>query len=655
MKAYIAETSCIIAVVLIICGTTTHLAAETQYSYRISIDATGSITSGSGTGYLGNWYYYPATDQYIMWFDNRPFAANSSITLELGAGISPLSNSVSSYTYHTAYCWTNTKWSNAGDSTPPLPDYVQDESTFNKYIDDSPFFSGTRSSSGGAISYSDQFKKIRNINPAWIGFMVSGSNVTIAHSIILGVTDTSTVPVPSSDPTGACCNPNTGTCTITTLANCPYNWLGEGTTCSSCQTTSALYDYGDAPAPYPVLNSDNGARHYVVNGFYLGSGITADNDGQPSYGASSDQDDGVEFVDDLVINSMAAVRITASTGLGKLSAWIDFNGDGDWADSGEKIFSDQPLTAGTNEYIINIPATAKAGTTYARFRYSTNTGLSYSGTASDGEVEDYLVTIMASGSDHNPSLPYEAHLPNQQYFASSSQPPVISDEDQSLLRGYTNGSLYYNGPIIVDDWTAQGTRPVIGVRWWGLFDNWTDASLPTDFPAGFHISIWSNSTENLPQTLVWEKVINNPAISYAGIAVDPDGIVPNSVCYEFSSLLSQEDWFYPTQANGTYWIGISAMYESNPTYTWGWLTRDTTTGHTAQQIPYNGTTPSWPPAQSSQVKPGSLTESLDMTFEIISSKVGGASDLYDGWLGDLNGDGVADQQDFQDLIRLFVF
>jgi hypothetical protein len=40
------------------------------------------------------------------------------------------------------------------------------------------------------------------------------------------------IAIPGPPPTGACCNPDTGECTITTLANCAYTWLGADVPCN---------------------------------------------------------------------------------------------------------------------------------------------------------------------------------------------------------------------------------------------------------------------------------------------------------------------------------------------------------------------------------------------------------------------------------------
>ena len=60
---------------------------------------------------------------------------------------------------------------------------------------------------------------------------------------------------------------------------------------------------------------------------------------------------------------------------------------------GEHIFSDVPLAAGLNQLVFNVPANALTGPAYARFRFSTASGLSYDGLAPDGEVEDYKLEI----------------------------------------------------------------------------------------------------------------------------------------------------------------------------------------------------------------------------------------------------------------------
>ena len=78
-------------------------------------------------------------------------------------------------------------------------------------------------------------------------------------------------------------------------------------------------------------------------------------------------------------------------------AQIDFDGSGTWGDAvGEQIFNTKVLVPGSNPLLFPVPNNAVLGTNYARFRLSSAGGLSPGGVASDGEVEDYLVTLHQS-------------------------------------------------------------------------------------------------------------------------------------------------------------------------------------------------------------------------------------------------------------------
>lgn len=156
-------------------------------------------------------------------------------------------------------------------------------------------------------------------------------------------------------------------------------------------------DYGDAPdPPYPTWSAHNGAGHVVGAGVYLGALVDVDTDGQPTADATGDDangddEDGVIFTSLLIPGSTATVDVVASAAQ-LLSAWIDWNGDGDWLDAGEQVFQDYWVAAGVNHLSFDVPATSTTET-FARFRLSTQSGLMPSGLAGDGEVEDYKLYI----------------------------------------------------------------------------------------------------------------------------------------------------------------------------------------------------------------------------------------------------------------------
>jgi PKD repeat protein len=157
-------------------------------------------------------------------------------------------------------------------------------------------------------------------------------------------------------------------------------------------------DFGDAPSPYPTLIANNGAGHINYGLLYLGSKVDNEPDGQPQPlalgddNSALDDEDGVQFVGSWYNGGIATVKVQAS-GAGFLNAWMDFNMNGSWAQTGEQVFTNTPLTAGINTLTFNIPASTYTGATFMRFRFSSQGSLSYTGLAIDGEVEDYKVDV----------------------------------------------------------------------------------------------------------------------------------------------------------------------------------------------------------------------------------------------------------------------
>ncbi|MBN1394825.1 MAG: pre-peptidase C-terminal domain-containing protein, partial [Pirellulales bacterium] len=163
---------------------------------------------------------------------------------------------------------------------------------------------------------------------------------------------------------------------------------------------STRLDWGDAPDPsYPTSEDSNGAAHGISDdALCLGESVSFDPVALPNLAATGDDDNGFDFSEVSLIPGRSAdlaFTVTNETGLDAyLNAWIDFNGDGDWNDAGEQIAADYLVSDGGNTLTIGVPIDAKVGYTYARFRLSTVTGLSYAGRAADGEVEDYRISIL---------------------------------------------------------------------------------------------------------------------------------------------------------------------------------------------------------------------------------------------------------------------
>ena len=210
----------------------------------------------------------------------------------------------------------------------------------------------------------------------------------------------------------------------------------SGTVTTSIDVVSELADkdFGDAPSNYPVLSADNGASH-IVGTLRLGTQVTPELDGKPSANADADNDDGIMFLSDLVrvtdggSTASIGVNVTESA---LLDAWIDFNADGDWNDDGEQIGTNLAVSAGTTNILsYSVPATASLGDTFARFRLSTTGSLSPTGAASDGEVEDYLVTVL--DGDTNPDANVQVIEPVAR-IQSTGDEVVVKGENKELLR-----------------------------------------------------------------------------------------------------------------------------------------------------------------------------------------------------------------------------
>ncbi len=176
-----------------------------------------------------------------------------------------------------------------------------------------------------------------------------------------------------------------------------------------------LYDWGDLPdgvsPTSPDYNTDSsgtqGPRHEIIDGLHMGLGVDSETNGQPNGTATGDDiastqtisdEDGI-FLPTFSPGVNSVVRATAQNLLAVpayLYGFIDFNGDGDFSDSGETVSVTVP--AGTEGAIFQLPFSAPLNATLAqdigaRFRLSTDAGLGPDGNATNGEIEDYLIRV----------------------------------------------------------------------------------------------------------------------------------------------------------------------------------------------------------------------------------------------------------------------
>jgi len=168
---------------------------------------------------------------------------------------------------------------------------------------------------------------------------------------------------------------------------------------ASTSTFQVVRDFGDAPISY------GSADHIIDNSHYMGSRVDGEAANQPSPLADADDKNGVDDEDGVIFPALtqgATVTIPVTlVGNAYLNIWIDWNGDGDFADSGEWILSDSQRSGGTVNLSVTVPANAIiSAPTFARFRYGPRSTAkptySSSGSAEYGEVEDYQITILCA-------------------------------------------------------------------------------------------------------------------------------------------------------------------------------------------------------------------------------------------------------------------
>lgn len=195
-----------------------------------------------------------------------------------------------------------------------------------------------------------------------------------------------------------------------TITLCARDGGGAADTLRTDLRVTSEVDFGDAPAPYPTLLADDGARHFTGGPLWLGGGVDDETDGAPSAaadgddGANLDDEDGVAALGEWAPGDSVQVAVTCSAP-GLLSLWLDLAGDGDWSDPGDGLAADLALPAGATTLSLSLPSTASPGERCLRARLSTQPGLGPAGPAPDGEVEDHLVTLACRVSQPAGALP----------------------------------------------------------------------------------------------------------------------------------------------------------------------------------------------------------------------------------------------------------
>jgi hypothetical protein len=168
------------------------------------------------------------------------------------------------------------------------------------------------------------------------------------------------------------------------------------------------FDYGDAPQDkYLSSQAQGGPRHSLTENLSLGQTVTPEADAIANDG---DFDDGIRLTGAAFTGFDASfqVEIASDGGPFVLDYWVDWNGDGVFADAekGARLSNGAGLSVGVNNLSVSIPTLgtasenrslfAVAGETFARFRLTRDGIDSPIGDASSGEVEDFAFTVQVN-------------------------------------------------------------------------------------------------------------------------------------------------------------------------------------------------------------------------------------------------------------------
>ncbi|MEO0802323.1 MAG: lamin tail domain-containing protein, partial [Cyanobacteria bacterium J06642_2] len=241
-------------------------------------------------------------------------------------------------------------------------------------------------------------------------------------------------------------------------------------------------DYGDAPDTYGTdITAGNsgsdpvGPSHTIASDLFFGASIpdaetngfvdgtddngdaTDDDDPVGTGTGNGDDEDGIaafptltEGVNSYTIPASSIGVTNTSTEAATLHAWIDFNNSGTFEPA---EYASVTVNSGTNG---GNPAAAlewngisvgSAGNTYARFRLTTDGSIDATtpgGAASDGEVEDYQVTIVTAPSTDFGDAPVT--------YDDTSGDGSIDGSDTPAEHAITN--ILNLGSVAPDDETA---------------------------------------------------------------------------------------------------------------------------------------------------------------------------------------------------------
>lgn len=216
-------------------------------------------------------------------------------------------------------------------------------------------------------------------------------------------------------------------------------------------------DFGDAPDSYGTSLDNNGARHGVGD-IYLGNTVDAEYDAYVyplSDELTANDEDGVNFITGFESGLDSLLQVTVN-GTGYLNIWVDWDQNGEF-DADEQFVYDRRMSTGTETFLVETPFNVEPGSTWARVRYNSTSGVSAIGGVADGEVEDYQVLVLNSGNSLVRNNPY--------FLAFEDNWPAKGDYDFNDVVIRLRSSLIQTSDNLVKQLKLEGELKAMGASY----------------------------------------------------------------------------------------------------------------------------------------------------------------------------------------------
>jgi uncharacterized repeat protein (TIGR01451 family) len=280
-------------------------------------------------------------------------------------------------------------------------------------------------------------------------------------------------------------------------------------------------DFGDAPDTYGTTLANGGPNHRVVAGFSLGATEDSEAQGQPSVAADGDgaDEDGVTLPAGGLLTACSTANLsvfltnTAGVATPRLDAWMDFDGDGTFDDPRDRIASGLALVAGANALAVNVPCDSASAFTYARFRLSSAGAATPGGPATDGEIEDWAVTVLGLdlGDAPDPTYPTLLASNGARHSVLPAGNPTLGTVVDTEPDGQPNAAL-------TGDDIAGSPDDEDGVTFPATLIPGTDGTMTLSTGAtGGTVSCWIDFTRDGDWADAGEQVVNGVVIAASTI------------------------------------------------------------------------------------------------------------------------------------------